>query len=418
MASSDVPTGWERRGNENEATPSHNRPWPHVDPFAQGRFERKYMEDGATINFDTLPRFQSWAHLVGMGEHFRVYSVLKKVSIQSARGQRSLTNTEVNAIGEHTIRSLRYFTWAHPVASAFSGIAVLGGWRTFKFPFYTPKMKRFNPNIFPLKSIPLLSGSWARYAWHSLRFTTYMPVVWIPVYLIFGSISETTFEAHLMRDSRLAELAEDIRRNAKNALIAMQQQVRRQGGAPVRRQGGPASQGGEGVYQDGPAPQSYEGSEYAAQPNGRSRTTAPPGPVSHHQEDDDLFGDDDDASPVAPSSRRAQGPSSSSGSSWDRIRRQTKPGNPNWEAGDSSGQERGWAQLRQDKIRNSVDSTPRTESYSYSNADREREARKYEKEQAQKDFDALLEAERRGDSNDGSGSGNSSGRGRGRGEWK
>ncbi|KAI0453776.1 hypothetical protein F5B21DRAFT_273746 [Xylaria acuta] len=413
--------------DHNGDAPTHNRPWPWVNSFHQGRFERKFLVDGDTIDFDRVPTLQFWAWWFGVSDSFRVLSVLKRVASHSTGAQRPLTGVEATAIGEHTANSIRKFSWAQPLSWGFAAAATYAGRRTFKFPFYQPKMQTFNALYFPMKRMPLVRGPAAAFTWQVVRLCAYLPICWVPTAIIFSSVSDSSFGAHAMRDTRLAPLIEEIRRNARRGA---QQQLRRRAGTPNPAGTGSAQntqQTDDGAYQGGQTPQEYGDPNYTTESNtafgrpssatespqtahpswARSTSTQPapyrtqentsPGLGSRREDDDsDLF-DDDDASPVAPSARSREVPSSSSGSSWDRIRQQARSGSPNWEKGDSSGQEQGWAQLRQDKTRNPSDSNPKTDSYSYSNDDEEREKRNYEKEQAQKEFDALLEAERRGD---------------------
>ncbi|KAI8949006.1 hypothetical protein F4801DRAFT_432091 [Xylaria longipes] len=424
---------------DNDDAPTHNRPWPFVDSFLQGRFERQYLADGDTIDFDSVPKLQFWARWFAVSDAFRMLSVLKRVAKHSTSAQRPLTGVEATAISQHHVHSIRTFAWSQPLCWAFAAAAAFAGRRTFRFPFYQPKMKKFDPYCFPTKRMPLLRGARVAAIWHATRLCAYSAVCWFPTAILFTSIAENSFAAHTTRDSRLAPLIEDIRRNAKRGVV--ERQSRRRAGTPNPAGTGSAQntqQTGDGAYQGGQTPQEYGTPDYSTQsstpversssatessrtaypswPRSTSTQPAPyrtqestsPGLGSRREDDDSGLFDDDDASPVATSARRREVPSSSSVSSWDRIRQQARPGSPNWEKGDSSGQEQGWAQLRQDKTRNPRDYNPKADSYSYSTDDEEREKRNYEKEQAQKEFDALLEAERRGD---GSSGGSSSSRG-------
>ncbi|KAI0858718.1 hypothetical protein F4860DRAFT_288973 [Xylaria cubensis] len=415
---------------DNDAAPTHNRPWPNIDAFSQGRFERRFLVDGDTIDFDRVPQLQSWAHWFGVSDVFRVLAVLKRVSTHSHGAGRPLTGVEATALGEHAAHSSRYFAWVQPLSFSFAAAVAFSGRRTFKFPLYQPKMVKFDPSCFPTKRAPFLRGASATALWHAVRLVAYMPITWIPTAVIFSSMADNSFGAHVMRDERLAPLVDEIRQNARR--VIEQEILRRRAGTPNPAGVGSAQdkqQVGDRAHQGGQTPQEYGNPNYqsstafekpssatespqTAYPSWPQTTSTQPAPYRTQKnaspgfgsrrkdEDDDLF-EDDDASPVAPSARTREVPSSSSGSSWDRIRQQAKSGSPNWEGGDSSGQEKGWAQLRQDKTRNPRDSNPKTDSYSYSNDDEERERRNYEKEQAQKEFDALLEAERNGDGNSG-----------------
>ncbi|KAI8628440.1 hypothetical protein F5Y19DRAFT_139552 [Xylariaceae sp. FL1651] len=431
MSSTDDPS---RLYSDNDA-PTHNPPWPYVDAFTQARLERKFLVEGATINFDTLPKMQSWASWFGITDNVRVMSVLRRVSSHSNVAQRPLTSLEANAIGEHAATTIRYFSWSAPLSVVLAAAAAWKGRRTFRFPLYTPKMKKFDPFSFPTRGAPLLSGKWAAAMWHIVRLAAYKPLVLIPTALFFGSIYDQSFQSRMLRDPRLTGLIGDIRRNAKHN-TAMAQQRHRQVGTPTpsgvaRPQS--SQHPTDGAYQD-PMRQDYGSTDYTSQPGGtyeksgldaetfqpsqsdwprsasaqsasrRPSESASSGFSSSRESDNsDLF-DDDEGSPVAPSAREAeseQRPLASSGSAWDRIRQQARSDKSTWAKGDSSGQERGWAQLRQDKTQTPREVAPKTDGFSYSHGDEEREKRNYEKEQAQKEFDALVEAERRGEGSSG-----------------
>ncbi|KAI0429978.1 hypothetical protein F5Y09DRAFT_242552 [Xylaria sp. FL1042] len=414
-------------GDNDDNAPTHHRPWPYLNAFQQGRFERKFIADGETINFDALPKIQWWMSCFGNIEMFRVLAVLQKVELYSSSAQRPLTATEANAIGEHTVRANRWFAWSQPVTYAIAMSIAFAKRRTFSFPFYVPKMKKFNPNFFPTKKYHFLKDRAATAMWHTLRVAAYASFAWVPSMLFFGLGGMNSFHVHALNDPRLTSLNQGLQRiqQEERQNAQQQHQLRRRPGVPspagtVHPQ--KSQPAGDGASGDGFTPQVYGSTDYSSQPTGafeRSGAVTETSPATQpnwaqssqlrSDNKDGLFDDDDDdddASPVAPSLRGQkvdQGQSSSSGSAWDRLRQQARSGNPNWEKGDSSGQERGWAQLRQDKTQDSRDSNPKTDSYFYSSNDEERERRNYGKEQAQKEFDALLEAERRGGDSSASG---------------
>ncbi|KAK5625900.1 hypothetical protein RRF57_001616 [Xylaria bambusicola] len=395
---------WE---GDNDDIPTHHRPWPYVDPFLQGRLEKEYIVEGETLNFDSLPKLQFWARWAGVDDRLRIVYVLKRLETHAMAAQRPLTGIEANAVAEHTIHSVRFLSWIQPVASAIAlGITVYKR-RVFSFPFYRPKMQKFDPYSFPTKRFRILKGQNAARVWHAVRFMAYYPFALAPSVFFFHSMCENSHVAHSKRDPRLKTMVQDIRQNASRLL--QQRAQNQQTGTPSNLPRDSQHTGDAGYTGDLPR-RDNENYDYSSRPTpGRlgptpqvSQTTQPnwaQSPPSERDDIDDLF-DDDDASPVALSARRQetrQGQISSPGSSWDRIRQQAKSGSPDWERGDSSGQERGWGRLRQDKTQDTRDSNPKTDSYSYSTDDEEREKRNYEKEQAQKEFDAVLEAERRGE---------------------
>ncbi|KAI1634389.1 hypothetical protein F4809DRAFT_618777 [Biscogniauxia mediterranea] len=399
--------------------PTHNPPWPGMTPFAQGRIERKFFEDGATIHFDQLPKVQFWGQLLFIRESFYVLSILKKVTDHSVGAQRRLTATEVDAVSEHAARSVRQFAWTQPVSIAAAAGFAWFRRATFKFPFYQPKRRTFDPYSFPSRTWPLVNGPRAVMLWHFLRFVAYCPLCWLGTATYLTSTSEASFRAHMMRDPRLNKLINDINQSRTAQLRGMvPEQMRRAGhpqgdGAsrfPAPQQpvnpSHPASHDyGSGAF----GPRSGDASERpdstAEQTPNWARTPLPPAtprnpqwsnPPEHdpqHEINDDsgLFDDDDDMSPVAPSARRTDAKQSqnvSSESPWERLRQQAQAAVQNRARGDS----------RQGRTQPMREASPKSDDFSYSSQDEEKERRRYEKEQAQRDFDALLEAERRGES--------------------
>ncbi|KAI1656425.1 hypothetical protein F4813DRAFT_364350 [Daldinia decipiens] len=402
-----------------------NPPWPLLSRVQQTQIERRYFEDGATIHFERLPSFQFWAPLVFMRESFRVVYVTNKTIQASKLSQRRLTAGEVDATSEAAANSARFLPWIHPVSLIIASSIC---WRTrqsFRFPLYQPKKGKFNPRIFPTKRLPIFTGVKAVFAWHVSRFFCYFPFNLIGSLVFFTSVAETSYDARLSRDPRLKDWLADVRRNKLNRLSHMQREnqgAQRSfpvfpGPDPQSSQRIPAPQYPRDKYSSGSGdevPREYGNDTFTGQsessPDGlasevsRSPSTSSSGSGSRHTEDDsDLF-DDDDASPVPAALRKAEAQQTrdyQGGSSWDRVRQQSQSESAQWTRGDSSGQERGWGRLRQDKTQNPRDSQPKTEGFAYTEQDEDKENKTYEKEQAQKEFDALLEAERRGGSNRG-----------------
>ncbi|KAI0594927.1 hypothetical protein F4775DRAFT_571954 [Biscogniauxia sp. FL1348] len=387
--------------------PTHNPPWPGITPFSQGRIERKYFEDGATIHFDQLPKVQVWGQLLFIRESFYVLSVLKKVTDHSVGAHRRLTATEVDAVSEHAARSVRQFAWTQPVSIAAAAGFAWFRRATFKFPFYQPKRRSFDPYSFPSKTWPLVNGPRAVVLWHFLRFVAYCPLCWLGTATYLTSTSEASFRAHMMRDPRLRKLINDINQSRTAQLRGVVPQ-------PMQRAGHPQGDGAskfpapqQPVKTSHPTSQDYGSGAFGPQSGDTSERadstvdkiprnpqgSNSPGYDPRHgiHDDSDLFDDDDDMSPVAPSARRADEKSSqnvSSESPWERLRRQAQAAAQNRARGD----------LRQDKSQPTREASPGSDDFSYSSQDEEKETRRYEKEQAQREFDALLEAERRGES--------------------
>ncbi|KAI1338878.1 hypothetical protein F5Y15DRAFT_101001 [Xylariaceae sp. FL0016] len=410
---------------DNDSSPSHNRPWPYFDTFSQARFERKYFQEGATLDFDRLPKLQSWAPFFGLHDGHRTVTVLRRIMASSEGGQRPLSAPEIEALAENAVNSLRTFAWTQPVSTTLAIAMARSSAATFKFPFYQPKMKSFNPYIFPAKSMPLLKGPRASMAWHSVRFMAYAPLCWIATALCFSSQADTAFKYRLTKDPRLSRLVNDMQEKSKNIWDAQRRphQRDRNGHSDGQQPSQPVGlvsqkDGNEGDYSfapdnfEQPAPDSDTTSAARssfwsrsgpsqASPSKSPGTASPmPQPKSSDATDDTNLFEQDDASPISHSTRRAEASQAQSGSAWDRVRQQSRSEVAKWRQGDTSGQEHSWAKLRQDKAPNTTETYAKGDEYSYSTQDEERGKKNYDKEQAQKEFDALLEAERRGQSND------------------
>ncbi|RYP75841.1 hypothetical protein DL771_002105 [Monosporascus sp. 5C6A] len=384
-------------------SPIQHNPWPYVSYSQQLQLQKRHFEDGATIHFERLSGLQFWAPVFLFSDSIRVATIIKRVIGASTSAQRRLTAGEVDALSEHANDAARKLAWAHPVSVAIAAAATANGRNTFKFPFYQPKMTSFDPYYFPKNTLPLLKGARAAATWHFVRFLAYCPLTWIGSVMFFSSVADTSFHAHLLRDSRLSSLVKDIQPNHKQTSrpSLAGSPGTSQSPQPYRRDDYPDSSAPP-ISQPQPYPQQPSWGTPQAQREELRRSNRPDYPSRNASWDSSPF--DDDASPVAPAARRseeAQVQRAPSGSAWDRLRQQTQSGTSDFTKGDSSGRERGWAQLRQDKAPNTTRGPRSTEQYSYSWQDEEREKRNYDKEQAQKEFDALLESERRGGSSNG-----------------
>ncbi|KAI0142722.1 hypothetical protein GGR57DRAFT_382776 [Xylariaceae sp. FL1272] len=402
---------------------SPHAPWPFVPPDTQAKFERKHLAPGATINFQNLPRAAWW-----IPAKERANLVLWNVAGFATNAHRPLEQHEVDAVAQNTVRAHQWRSLVMPTASVVAAVATYAGRKTFRFPFYTPNPKSFSPRAFPSKHWKIAEGEKAETLWNATRLATYFTFGTIGFNILFGSIQGSTFAANVLRDDRLKAITRSIAENVRTQRSTQrgQQQHTRSPTSP-----GPVEQ----PYQDN-TPQDYsdysedntwnsstssQGNTYTAPPQQQTSTSPEqmrrPSPAwtplttgTRAQDDDlDLF-DDDDASPVAASARvsepRQKASNSPSTTSWEQIRQQARSGSAQWARGDSSGQEKGWAQLRQDTARTTKDATPRSEDFSYSQVDEDKEKRQYEKDKAQKEFDALVDAEREGKvGSSGSGSG-------------
>ncbi|KAI1458213.1 hypothetical protein F4805DRAFT_150937 [Annulohypoxylon moriforme] len=429
------------QGYSNVASPgvmeqltTTNRPWPGHEGnpkllSRQGMIEHMFFEKGATVNFDNIPPLQFWAPLVGNTELLvRVNFVVTTLVKVSKVARRPLTADEIELTSGLAASSARWYPLISLSAISTALAFTWKGRHNYQFPFYTPRPK-WNPALFPLKSLPLLRGPAAMYAWHAVRLGLYGFMCYLGFSPLGSSLANVSFEAHLLREPRLRNLQQDIMKNVSALRAAADAQKGPGAGIPRPQQGlppyqSPRSQGasnpenqvspdfGRDAYNEQPTHSfdkpatglSRDTMSPDSQPSWPQNTPLPassysvqgskfPNSSPRSVDDSDPF-DDDDGSPVPASVRRAEAQraqSAQSGSAWDRIRKQSQPTN-------SSRQEGGWAQLRQDKAPNPRESQPKTEGFAYTKYDEDKEKRNYEKEQAQREFDALLEAERRGGS--------------------
>ncbi|KAI4871192.1 hypothetical protein F4820DRAFT_401799 [Hypoxylon rubiginosum] len=398
--------------SNGDLTPTTNPPWPNITPIQQAQIERKLFEEGAAIHLDRLP-IRSGGFLGGYP--VTTYIIMKVLRSANAV-QRPLTAGEVDATSEAAAISSRYASWLNPLTFAGSLCFSWVTRKSYSFAFIRPKA--FNPLVFPSKRAPLFRDITAVRAWQTIRVLTYLPPFWLVNAIFFASMTETTYEAHVMRDPRLTAWRQEVKTNSlKNASArAQQRNIPVRGGTEIPRRQHPSESGDQASQHGGREPytsqpdNAFGGSGSAPGTGATSPTPRPTwtraaqsqAPPSSQPRDDvsDLF-EDDDGSPVSASARRAeaqQARSTQGSSSWDRLRQQAQSGSAQWTRGDSSGQERGWGQLRQDKTQNTKEVPRNTEGFAYTKEEEEKEQKNYEKEQAQKEFDALLEAERRGDS--------------------
>ncbi|KAI0173453.1 hypothetical protein GGR52DRAFT_387915 [Hypoxylon sp. FL1284] len=378
--------------SDSDKAPTIHPRWPVLSAANQGMIERRLFQDGATIHFDRL----HMRNFLLIKSAAVPYSILALVTDSAKAAQRPLTAGEVEATSEIAANASLYFTWARPMSLAGAFLYTQYRQEKQSFMFVRLKALRFDPNIFPTKRLPLLTGANAAAAWQIARILSHAPFFYFLSLPFLGSLVRMTFDANVRLDSRLQNLLQDIKTNS--AMRAQQRQGQRVANQlPENRQ----------FQHDGPGTNSQpEDAMGGSAPSPSTAATTPtPLPAwsqSLQPRDDvsDLF-DDDDGSPVPASVRRAelqQDRSAQGGSTWDRVRQQSQSGSAQWRRGDSSGQERGWGRLRQDKTQNTGDAQRRTENYSYTQDEERKEQKNYEKEQAQKEFDAMLEAERRGGS--------------------
>ncbi|KAI0026102.1 hypothetical protein F4780DRAFT_7478 [Xylariomycetidae sp. FL0641] len=386
--------------------------WPHCPQQVQEVFQRSFLNDGVTIPFDELPQVSiSILRLNRVAvEKARTQELLFQTAAHSTCVRRRLNAPEVQAIGEHSINYLRLYDRIVAATVCGAALAATLRARVFGFPLYRPKMHSFDPYSFPRKSKPLLTGPPAAAMWHFLRFLCYMPVVGIPLVGICVPLAKLTLVNNLVRDPRLTPLYQEMdrltpRNRNQNQYVAAWR-MRMEMEAHARGRAKPSSPAEQPPMRSGypsqtfPSQPSVGPSPYIAGHPHSPPAYIPPGQRGRDEEaDDDPLGEDD-ASPVSPSSQDSstgQPRESYTGSAWDRLRQQSGSRTAKEERPGVSGEEQGWAKLRNNNAKVANEHSASDEDYTYSSAEEEKEKRRYDKEQAQKEFDALLERERRGE---------------------
>lgn len=386
-----------------------------------------------SVNWDALPRGPFWAPLFGYSQTLcRSKVSLLLLETSSVLG-RPLTAGETDAMSYQTAKSLVTRSYLPPIWLLTTLVAERRARSVFRFPFYTPEPPSFNPNVFPHRSAPLLTGDLARNAWHLARVGAYALPAYFAVSVFLYSYATTVMVQALSQDPRMVDL-----RKALNLATRNMAQRRQQGRPDFSGSPNPADSGNTAAPdgysespQEGPERvsrdadvlmQTLENMRKSREQQSRDRPSRPfqgqqqedagrpvAGPdwgSSQHsqasqsdasspysQDDSSIF---DDASPVAPSQREpGRRQQSTGGSAWDRIRSGARPGG-NSSQGDQNTQTKSssWDSVRQVSQQGRAGGGS-GDGYTYSKAEEERSL---PKEQAQKEFDAMLERERRGES--------------------
>jgi len=368
------------------------------------------------INWDSpkMARGPFYGPLFGFTSKKYENVVAQTVMVSSLAIGRKLEPSETDALAEISARRFANDAFYSP---AYLVMAAGFTWRTtdkFGFPFYTPKPASFDPNVFPHKRIPWLTGQNAFMMWHGVRFSAYslLTRLWVSPVLAFLNYSQ--FVLGMQKDTRLGEFRKDLDRYLKNSRKGLPERPDMSDGhqrsppSPFSRpRGQQQQQQQQQQYQQQRPPQEEQFQEYGASaPSYGGSSPYPPIPAptrTPHQQQQQSSSDDDDSylfddtSPVSPAARNAQAAASTSpgyrgnsntgggGSAWDRVRQQSASGDA---TGNTTGQApaSSWRQRQQQQQQQG-------EQYSYSQADEEKA---YAKEQAQREFDAMLEREQRG----------------------
>jgi len=309
------------------------------------------------IRWDELPQRPALGVLMGYNAAYYRSAITAHVHTAAWAVNRDLDSEEVQALAELRAEALRVQSLEIYPVFLTTYLLVRRGMTAFRFPFYTPKPSSFSPAAFPRPGAAFLRGTNARLAWHALRIAAYATLSHLAIGPMLFSYAAVNNAAAVARDARLQQYSQDLKE------------------ATAQRRTASAA----GVQQRTPAQLEALKARVGAESQDQQQARRLP---RRADDDDDPFAADD-SSPVAPSQR--SGPPASAGSTWEQIRRESKP------AGDQqpkSTERASWAERRRGSGQ-----TP--QDYTYTNPD---DGKGQSKEQSQKQFDDMLEKERRGES--------------------
>jgi len=300
-------------------------------------------------------------------------------------------------------------------------MGIAGGWwraynsaGTFRFPFRQPNLEKFTPTAFPSAKRAFITGPRAILAWHAARVGLYAMVgSWIGQ-LLFGSYALSVVGVGEISDKRLQKYVEAVRRRAQKSQGAIYGPQRHPNGAGPGTErdsergrrpaidddasptGGVYGESEDSMY--GMSQNETAGMSEPQQKEPMAPTADSTGAYQTERQPRNFDEDFDDASPTG-----GRGPAadtgSSSGSTWDRIRRQaaSHPAGSHessWPSGSGPGRGQSSGQaISRNKNGTTSDAASPGDNFSFSSADEDRQMAKGE---AQKEFDDRVERERRG----------------------
>lgn len=330
--------------------------------------------DSLGIRYDELASLPFWSPLSGTTQDEFKVRIAAKVIGGSILARRELSQPERQAIAQHYAKLMATQHYTSPIALGASIVLFRHTYKSYGFPFWTPKVDKFNPNKFG----PLPEGLPSQRAWHVLRGIAWYTCFKVAAFTFISSYAYSVYMARYSLDPQLKDFHDDVRAT----VLQRQPAVARLHGQspPPPGVAGPSSP-------PSPWTDTEQATEDAKSSWPETQTPQPETSQSSSFSDDShIF---DDASPIAPSEQQRGTPQQSTqgGSAWDRIRGQARRGSGT----QGQGQTGVWGQRRQDELtsQGARDGT----SYNFSSADEEKA---YAKEQAQKEFDEMLERERRG----------------------
>lgn len=345
----------------------------HYQPQIHEQIKRLFSEYEAPF----------YARIRGFGRAQTLALAESTVLGLAAGTDRSLSDTETQALTEHFLSSVHNMLAWKWVMTGLAAYMTYRGRQSMRFPFFKPIVTggRFDPAT---------GGPQVRIMWHTARYAAYYGAFWLIGEPIFQGVNFLRQSYSMDRDPRLASLLRDGRKQAGEVLGAVQDSNNPQYGEAWKTES-----------QQDYSSQSHETDQQPSQPTQSQRQQTwtsyrRPEQASQPSRDGwDVTDGIDDASPVAPSSRsQAETAQSYSGSAWDRVRqqaqyspRQDRQDQKTWEA--PQGKNSSWGA--------NDDASPQyrgsKENNSWSNPNGEKNTAK---NQAQKEFDDLMDRERRG----------------------
>ena len=187
-------------------------------------------------------------------------------SMESVSG-RPLTQSEAEALALHVSR-----TQVYSAIAQYGGILAGCGWafykrKTFKFPLRKPKPIE-SYNAFPLQRAPLLTGQYARGAWHVTRGIVYMGLSLLVLAPICGQLSKTSEVVHMLKDERMKGLTKEIIVSLQNSLRESKLDPTRTMGQSARNLKGEGAGQVSAAWNQLPSEPSAYGEEYGGSKDG------------------------------------------------------------------------------------------------------------------------------------------------------
>ncbi|KAG5980100.1 hypothetical protein E4U55_004395 [Claviceps digitariae] len=341
-----------------------------------------------------------YSRLRGVGRAKNLSAAERTVSAVAAKVNRSLSDTEVQAVTEHRLsqaHSVMLWKWT---MTGLAGYKTYIGRRTMRFPFINV--------IFMGAPSPLTSGPRARIIWHGARFMAYYGLYWLLVEPVFKGINEICFAYLCTGDPRLSSTLRENENLGGSVFAGAAQsglgQQYLQEYSYAQKPTGSQQQEQQQFYSSSQSGQNYQSTSQAVRAQTQQawdssrRQSEPSQQLASTGWDstDDM----DDASPVALSARSQPDSSPTySGSAWERIRQQNRTGTQSqygaqtqktWQGSAQSNTSGAWPTDDEASPQYGGDK----DKYSFSTTSDGEDATA--RRQVQKEFDDLVEREREG----------------------